>query len=202
MEALHLIVGLGNPGAEYAKTRHNAGFLLLDRLADRWRADWSSAKKFGSRLARAEQAGRRALLSKPQTYMNASGEAVAALMNFYRQPLSRLLVAVDDADLPLGEIRLRSRGSSGGHHGLESIEQHLGSRDFARLRIGIGRTSGAREITGHVLGRFGAAEAALMDRVLARAAEQVECWWNDGIQKAMNQFNGVVTDSTNEGNEQ
>ncbi len=104
---------------------------------------------------------------------------------------------VDDADLPLGELRLRAGGSSGGHHGLESIEQHLGSREFARLRLGIGRQDGAREITDYVLGSFDRAEAALMEKVLDRAADQAECWLNDGIQKAMNQFNGVV-DSTNE----
>ena len=106
-------------------------------------------------------------------------------------------MVVDDADLPLGEIRLRAGGSSGGHHGLESIEQHLGSREFARLRLGIGRQDGAREITDYVLGRFDRAEAALMEKVLDRAASQVECWLDDGIQKAMNQFNGVV-DSANE----
>jgi PTH1 family peptidyl-tRNA hydrolase len=130
--------------------------------------------------------------------MNASGEAVGAMVNFYRLPLTGLMVAVDDADLPLGEIRLRPRGSSGGHHGLESIEQHLGSREFARLRIGIGRKDGAREIADYVLGRFGAGDAALMKKVLARAADQVECWLAGGIQKAMSQFNGVIHGSTNE----
>jgi len=101
-------------------------------------------------------------------------------------------VVVDDADLPLGQIRLRPGGSSGGHHGLESIEQHLGSREFARLRIGIGRTEGAREITGHVLGRFSPAEAGLTDKVLAAAADQVECWLTAGIEIAMTRFNGTV----------
>lgn len=194
MEELHLIVGLGNPGADYAKTRHNAGFALADLLAERWRAEWHTAKKFQSRVARAERDGRKVLLGEPQTFMNASGEAVSAMVKFYQLPLTGLLVAVDDADLPLGEIRLRPRGSSGGHHGLESIEQHLGSREFARLRIGIGRTDGAREITNHVLGRFSATDAAMMKKVLARAADQVECWLTGGIQKAMSQFNGTVTE--------
>lgn len=202
MEDFHLIVGLGNPGADYSRTRHNAGFLLVERLADRWRADWSAAKRFRSRMARTERDGRRVLLCEPQTFMNASGEAVGALMDFYRVPLRHLLVAVDDADLPLGEIRLRSRGSSGGHHGLESIEQRLGSRDFARLRIGIGRQSGAREITDYVLGRFGSTEAGLVDKVLTVACDQVECWLSAGIQKAMSQFNGVVDDPANEGQKQ
>jgi len=193
MEPLHLIVGLGNPGAEYTKTRHNAGFLLVEKLAATWRTDWKNERKFNARTARAEHCGRRVLLCQPQTFMNSSGEAVGALVNFYRlRPQSELLVVVDDADLPLGEIRLRAGGSSGGHHGLESIEQHLGSREFARLRIGIGRRDGAREITDYVLSRFDRAETALMKKVLDRAASQAECWLNDGIQKAMNQFNGMV----------
>ena len=202
MEEWQLIVGLGNPGAEYAGTRHNAGFMLADLLAGRWRASWSLERKFSSRLARAEHAGQRALLCQPQTFMNASGEAVGALMNFYRLPLGRLLVAMDDADLPLGELRLRPGGSSGGHHGLESIEQHLATREFARLRIGIGRRDGAREITGHVLGRLAPDEREMMDKVLARAAGQCECWLTDGIQKAMNQFNGTINGPTNEGKDQ
>ena len=106
-------------------------------------------------------------------------------------------MAVDDADLPLGEIRLRAGGGNGGHHGLESLEQHLGTNGFARLRLGIGRADGAREITGYVLGRFDAGEAALMGKVFGRAADQAECWLADGIGKAMNRFNGVV-DSANE----
>jgi PTH1 family peptidyl-tRNA hydrolase len=129
--------------------------------------------------------------------MNLSGEAVGAVVKFYQLPLTGLLVTVDDADLPLGEIRLRPGGGSGGHHGLESIGQHLGSAEFARLRLGIGRADGAREITNHVLGRFDAAEAALMEKVFGRAADQLECWLATGIEKAMNQFNGVV-DSANE----
>ena len=197
MEPLHLIVGLGNPGAEYAKTRHNAGFLLVEKLAAGWRVEWKNERKFNVRLARAERQGRRVLLCQPQTFMNASGEAVGRLTDFYQVPLKQLLVAVDDADLPLGEIRLRAGGSSAGHHGLESIEQHLGSREFARLRLGIGRRDGAREITDYVLSRFDRAEAALMEKVLDRAAGQAECWLDEGIQKAMNQFNGVV-DSANE----
>jgi PTH1 family peptidyl-tRNA hydrolase len=192
MENLHLIVGLGNPGAEYARTRHNAGFVVVGKLAERWRAAWNYEKKFNARVARGDRGENRALLGEPQTYMNSSGEAVGALTAFYRVPPERLLVIVDDADLPLGELRLRPGGSSGGHHGLESIEQHLGTRDFARLRIGIGRADGAREITDYVLGRFSPAEAAVADRVLTVAADQAECWLNAGIQKAMNQFNGTV----------
>ena len=190
----HLIVGLGNPGREYARTRHNAGFLLVEKLATRWKSDWTNEKKFQSRLARAGKN----ILCQPQTFMNVSGEAVGALVKFHQLTLPQVLVAVDDADLPFGEIRLRPRGSSGGHHGLESIEAHLGSREFARLRIGIGRRDGAREISGHVLGQFGADESELLEKVLVRAADQVECWLTDGVEPAMNKFNGVA-DSKNEG---
>ena len=192
MESLHLIVGLGNPGAEYARTRHNAGFLVVEELARRASADWNFEKKFDARVAKSERDGRKVLLAEPQTFMNASGEAVAALMSFYRVPLAQLLVVVDDADLPFGEIRLRAKGSSGGHHGLESIERHLGSREFARLKVGIGRKDGQREITNFVLGKFSSAETKLLEKVLQRAADQAQCRVADGIEKPMNRFNGVV----------
>jgi peptidyl-tRNA hydrolase, PTH1 family len=192
MESWYLIAGLGNPGAEYAKTRHNAGYSLAGKLAARWKADWRSERKFNARVARAERNGVRVLLCQPRTFMNASGEAVKAVMGFYQLPPEHLLVVVDDADLPLGEVRLRAGGGSGGHHGLESIEQHLAAQEFARLRLGIGRKDGAREITDYVLDRFDAAEAALMEKVLGRAADQAECWLDDGIEMAMNRFNGNV----------
>jgi PTH1 family peptidyl-tRNA hydrolase len=192
MENVFLIVGLGNPGADYAKTRHNAGFLLVEKLAAQWRANWANERKFQARLARAERGGKTILLAEPQTFMNLSGESVGALARYYQLPLGRILVVVDDADLPLGEIRLRPGGGAGGHHGLESVTQHVGSREYARLRLGIGRQDGAREITGHVLGRFSAAENARLEKVLDRAAGQLESWLETGIQKAMSQFNGNV----------
>jgi PTH1 family peptidyl-tRNA hydrolase len=204
MENLHLIVGLGNPGAEYGRTRHNAGFLVVERLAERWRAGWTYEKKFNAEIARAERGANRVLLCRPQTYMNSSGDAVGAVKDFFRVALARLLVVVDDADLPLGRLRMRSEGSSGGHHGLESIEQRLGTRNYPRLRVGIGRSDGARQITGYVLGRFGSTEADLVDRVLAVAVNQAETWLEAGIQKAMSQFNNVSLerDLGNEGKAQ
>ena len=199
MENFYLIVGLGNPGAEYARTRHNAGFMVVERLAERWQVSWSWEQKFESRLAKAERAGRRLLLGEPQAYMNQSGEAVAKLAEYFRAPLNRMLVVVDDADLPLGEIRLRPQGASAGHHGLESIERHLGTRRYARLRIGIGRSESAvREITRHVLGRFRADESAVLEKVLDRATNQIECWLSEGMGKAMSQFNGAVQSSERE----
>ncbi|HEV2330818.1 MAG TPA: aminoacyl-tRNA hydrolase [Verrucomicrobiae bacterium] len=191
MENTFLIVGLGNPGAEYANTRHNAGFLLVEKLAAQWKCDWANEKKFRARVAKGVFEGRRVYLCEPQTFMNASGDAVGAAMDFYQLPLAQLIVASDDADLPLGTLRLRPGGSSGGHHGLESIESHLASRDFARLKIGIGRRDGSREITNYVLGRFDSAEKDLLEKVLDRAAAQVETWLDAGIEKAM-QLNGNV----------
>jgi PTH1 family peptidyl-tRNA hydrolase len=193
MENLYLIVGLGNPGREYARTRHNAGFMVLDRLADQWKAGWRSEKKFHARMARAERDGKRILLCQPETFMNASGEAVSAVMGFQKIPADRLLVAVDDADLPFGDIRLRPGGSSGGHHGLESVEQHLATREYARQRIGIGRDDpAARRISGYVLAPFRAAERELLEKVLQKACEQVECWLVAGTAQAMNRFNGTI----------
>ncbi len=201
---MHLIVGLGNPGSEYARTRHNAGFAVLERLAERRRGKWRLEKKFNALLARVEGPQGKTLLCQPQTYMNSSGEAVRALVDYFQVPQDSLLVVVDDADLPLGELRLRPGGSSGGHHGLESIEQHLCSREYPRLRIGIGRRDGAREITDYVLGRFDSTERPLADKVLNRATDQAEAWLDAGIEKAMSQFNGVVInqDSANERKEQ
>ena len=194
-DSLRLVVGLGNPGRKYAGTRHNAGYMAVDELARQWKTEWAREKKFDAQIAKAERRGQRVILCKPETFMNASGEAVRAVADFYKAPTSRLLVVIDDADLPLGEIRLRTRGSSGGHHGLESIEQHLGTREFARLRIGIGRgQTVVREITGHVLAEFSRAERELMDKVLGRVCEQIECWIDEGISRAMNRFNGVIAE--------
>lgn len=198
MESLFLIVGLGNPGAEYTRTRHNAGFLVVEELAQRAKAGWNFEKKFNARVAKAERDGRKILFAEPQTFMNLSGASVSALMNFYQVPLAQLLVVVDDADLPFGQIRLKPKGSSGGHHGLESIEQHVGSREFARLKVGIGRQDGRREITGHVLGKFGKDEAPLLEKVLQRAADQAECRVAEGIEKAMNRFNGAASSDQKE----
>jgi PTH1 family peptidyl-tRNA hydrolase len=191
MENVFLIVGLGNPGSDYVKTRHNAGFLLVERLAAHWKSTWKSERKFQARMARAERGGKLILLAEPQTFMNLSGESVGALLRFYQLPLARILVVVDDADLPLGEIRLRPGGGTGGHHGLESVMLHVGSREYARLRIGIGRANAARQITGHVLGRFSADENALLEKILERAGSQLEYWLDAGIEKAM-QLNGKV----------
>ena len=202
MDAAHLVIGLGNPGARYAGTRHNIGFRLMETLAARWGAAWREEGRFTARLASARVAGRRVWLCEPLTYMNDSGSAVRAVMEFYRVTQDRVLVAVDDADLELGEVRLRPSGGTGGHHGLESVQQSLGNDDYARLRLGIGRGPGLREITGHVLGRFAAAEQPRLEAVLLRAADQVECWLTVGVQRAMNDFNGRIDPPEHKGTRQ
>jgi PTH1 family peptidyl-tRNA hydrolase len=193
MENLYLIVGLGNPGSQYERTRHNAGFMVVAHLAQRWAARWAHEKKFQARLARLERDGRRLILCQPDTYMNASGEAVGTLAGFHKLPSRQVLVVVDDADLDFGTLRLRPDGSSGGHHGLESIESCLGTRDYPRLRVGIGRDGpGARQISGYVLSAFRKNEAELLEKVLQKACDQIECWLAEGPGPAMNRFNGTV----------
>ncbi len=193
MENEYLVVGLGNPGREYERTRHNAGFMVVERFAARWKLDWSLEKKFSARIARADCDGRRVWFCEPQTYMNLSGEAVGEFLAFRKISVARLLVVVDDADLPLGQIRMRPSGSSGGHHGLESVAQHLGTTEYGRQRIGIGRQNPViREIAGHVLSQFGTAEAPVLEKVLEKACAQAESWLVDGAAVAMNRFNGAV----------
>jgi len=167
--------------------------MVTDRLAAQWRTTWREERSFAARLARGECAGRVCWLCQPMTYMNASGEAVRAVMDYYRLGRERLLVVVDDADLPLGALRLRPDGSSGGHHGLESVEAQVGSRGYARLRLGIGRRDElGRQITGHVLGAFTPEEAEWFELVLDRASGAAVCWIESGVTVAMNRFNGAV----------
>jgi PTH1 family peptidyl-tRNA hydrolase len=193
MADVSLIVGLGNPGREYHRTRHNAGFMGIDELAARWRVSWTSERKFNAWISRARRGSGTVLLCKPQTFMNASGEAAGPVAAYYNVPTGRVLAVVDDADLPLGSLRLRPSGSSGGHHGLESMIAHLGTREFPRLRLGIGRQDPAqREITGYVLGEFSRSELGLWEKVLTRACDQIECWLDAGIGKAMSLFNGSI----------
>jgi peptidyl-tRNA hydrolase, PTH1 family len=193
MEQWHVVAGLGNPGSQYSRTRHNIGFMVVERLADRWRASWRKESKFKARLARSDRDERKVLLCEPETFMNSSGDAVEPLTRFYQVDRQNTLVVIDDADLPFGTIRLRPEGSSGGHHGLESIQERLGTTQFPRLKLGIGRTDPAvREITDYVLSSFRSEEKELLEKVLTRACDQIECWLTEGILSAMNRFNGIV----------
>jgi len=189
----HLIVGLGNPGPEYEQTRHNIGFHAVARLAERWGGTWSAEKKFKARLSRVEVDGKSVHLCQPQTFMNLSGEAVGAICDYFRITPATVLAVVDDTELALGANRLRSEGSAGGHNGLRSLEQHLATTAFARLRIGVGRPAEARQpLSDHVLGRFTAPETARLKPVLDRVARQCECWLQHGANRAMNEFNGKL----------
>ncbi len=187
-----LVVGLGNPGKEYESTRHNIGFAVLDRLAEKFGCSFRSKWRFSAKIAEAAagDAGK-VVLAKPQTFMNRSGTAVNTLLQWLKVEPTQLLVVVDDADLPLGQIRLRVAGGSGGHNGLRSIIETLGgNEEFARLRVGIGRSAplGA-DISGHVLGRFAPPERELAGQAVADAVEAIDCCLREGVTEAMNQFN-------------
>ncbi len=185
----YLIVGLGNPGPQYVANRHNVGFRCLERLAA------TRGLAFDKRQKRACVAleairGRRVILAQPQTFMNESGRAVVPLARFYRVTLERLLVVYDDLDLPLGTVRLRPEGGSGGHKGMRSIIEHLGGqRAFPRLRIGIGRPPGLMDPAAYVLQNFSAAEEPQVEETLEWAVAAVETWLCDGIEAAMSQYN-------------
>lgn len=193
MDGWKIIVGLGNPGAEYARTRHNAGFMAVERLAARKGCQWSSQAAFKASMATWAADGSKVVLCRPQTYMNLSGLSVRAVAGYYKVDPAGIMVVVDDADLNLGTIRMRSGGRSAGHRGLESVEQHLGTVEYARLRIGVGRQQqDRRDIAGYVLANFNRDEAALLEPVLERAADQLELWISAGIEAAMNRYNGAV----------
>jgi PTH1 family peptidyl-tRNA hydrolase len=185
---MKLIVGLGNPGRKYEKTRHNVGFEVLDVVAAR-NAATTAREKFDGRVADATVAGERALLLWPLTLMNRSGQSVGAAVDFYQVPLADVLVVCDDFNLPLGKLRFRSQGSAGGQKGLDDILGRLGSEEIARLRIGIGPVPQAWDPADYVLGRFSASERTVIDDEVIRAAEGVECWVAEGIAAGMSRFN-------------
>ncbi len=190
---MFLIVGLGNPGAQYARTRHNAGWFVVDELCRR--LDIALQKKNAdTKLGLGNWGDHKIALVKPQTWMNDSGRSVAAVKNFYRVEISQILILTDDLNLPLGKLRLRGSGSDGGHNGLKSVAAHLGTRDYARLRIGVGeppREERAQAGTaGFVLRPFSADEWPEVEAVTARAAEATLDWIENGLQSAMGRFNG------------
>jgi len=187
----YLLVGLGNPGREYRENRHNAGFMVIDKLC----------KETGISLSRMQSKalvgvgtieGKRVVLAKPQTFMNLSGQAVGGLVRFYKIPLEQVLVIYDDLDLPFGTIRLRPGGGAGGQKGVASVIQHLGTQDFARIRVGIGRPPGQRDASGYVLQDFSASEQKILDEILDRAAAAARVFVAEGLDIAMNQYNGTL----------
>ena len=187
--ALKLIVGLGNPGQEYADTRHNLGFKVTEELASRYRMKFRNDSKRKARVAKIHDIGEGVLLVQPTTFMNLSGWAVRDVASYHNVAPPDMLIVVDDADLPLGRLRIRRSGSAGGHNGLKSVIEELGSVEFPRLRIGVGRQPG--ELKSHVLGRFDAEEKVQVDAAVKRAADAAELFAREGILAAMNRFNAA-----------
>ncbi len=185
---MKLVVGLGNPGSKYEGTRHNIGFELVDRLASGG-SGAKFARKFEGQVAEVEIDYRRTLLLKPETFMNLSGRSVIAAVRFYKIDRADLLVICDDLNLPLGKLRLRGGGSDGGQKGLRDITAQLGSDDYARLRVGIGE-KGEADATDHVLGRFRTSERAVVEDALITCSQAVAVWVGQGLEPAMNRFNG------------
>jgi peptidyl-tRNA hydrolase, PTH1 family len=182
-----LIVGLGNPGAKYDRTRHNIGFDLVDQLAKRWQISVADQKKFQGLVGEGWVNRQKIVLLKPQTFMNLSGQSVRAVLNWYKLEPTQVLVLYADLDLPLGKLRLRLSGSAGGHNGMKSIISHLGTNAFPRLRMGIGKSND--ETISHVLGKFSAAESEIMGEILQLAADAVDLSLSAGVEKAMNKYN-------------
>jgi peptidyl-tRNA hydrolase, PTH1 family len=187
----YLIAGLGNPGREYRASRHNIGFMLVDRLANRLGVTFSRLET-KALVTKAEYSGRRIVLAKPQTFMNLSGQAVGSLVRFYKVPLENLLVAYDEVDLPFGTIRIRPGGGSAGHRGMASIIERLGTQEYPRMRLGIGRPPGHMDAADYVLQDFSRTDGEALALFLDRAVDAVLVFIDRGLMTAMNQFNGVM----------
>ena len=187
---MKLIVGLGNPGREYRETRHNVGFMVVEEIARRYALGWAQAPSQVPDAFIAKRYGTEpVLLAKPLTYMNLSGDAVAALTRYFDVPTTDLLIVVDEADLPFGKLRARARGSAGGHNGLKSIIERLGTTEFSRLRLGVGRGDDRRDLADHVLSIFERSERAELELFITRAADAAEMFAAEGIVKVMNTYN-------------
>lgn len=187
---MKLLVGLGNPGAKYHDTRHNVGFRVIDALARRWSvAQWREQHQ--ALVAKVRAGDEPVLVAKPMTFMNLSGDAVAGLAGFYKVAVPDVLVVLDEVALPLGRLRAGRSGSHGGHNGLKSVIARLGTSDVPRLRIGVGRGDGRRELADHVLGAFAAEERDQVEAAVLRAAEASVMFVTDGIERVMNVFNAA-----------
>jgi len=186
-----LIVGLGNPGADYRDTRHNVGFMVADELAKRWRLEDQWRERFEALQIKTTVGGEAVTIAKPITYMNLSGRAVSALAGFYKIEPADVFVLTDDVALPLGRLRARRDGGAGGHNGLKSLIQALGTQAFPRMRVGVGRGDDRRDLADFVTGRFEPAERDTVSAAVLRAADATEVFLSDGIERVMNAFNAA-----------
>jgi PTH1 family peptidyl-tRNA hydrolase len=186
---MKVVVGLGNPGKRYTGTRHNVGYAVIDLLGESCRAGRFQTR-FQAHIAELQEGPeKKILLVKPETFMNRSGQCVRQVVDFYQAPLEDLLVVCDDVNLPLGKLRVRAKGSAGGHNGLRDIQLHLGTTQYARIRVGVGLPE-ASDLIDHVLGRFRPSEQATMDAAVSTAAQAVIVWVERGTEACMNQYNG------------
>ena len=192
-EATYLLIGLGNPGREYRETRHNLGFMLIDRIVVRLNARGMKVQSKAI-VTTATYEDRKLILAKPQTYMNLSGQSVQGLVHFYKVPLTNLMMLSDDLDIPFGTIRIRAAGGPGGQRGMSSVIEKLGTKEFPRLRIGIGRPPGRMDPSDYVLQNFSRNEMQTLPEILDHAEKAVFTFVKNGLNKAMNDFNGGISE--------
>ena len=193
---MKVIAGLGNPGAEYANTPHSIGFEVVDAVAKAIDASWKRSSSFKGEIATAVVDGQKVMLVKPHTFMNLSGECIAPVLKYHNATAADLVVVSDDIDLPTGKLRIRKGGSAGGHNGLKSVIEKVGTQDFIRLRLGVGREGRSRSsVIGHVLGKFTAADRTVMDEVVAEAKNVVGTLFAENVETVMNRYNGWVAPS-------
>ena len=186
---MKIICGLGNPGSQYERNRHNIGFLVLDALASRWKCAFGS-RKFDAEIALGAVGPHKVLLLKPQTYMNRSGTSLGAAARFYKVAPDDVLVVHDELDLPYSKLQLKAGGGTGGHNGLNSIREAWGEINYPRLRFGIGKPAMKEQVVGHVLGDFSKEETTHLHDTIEKACDITQSWVQDGLQKAMNRWNG------------
>ncbi len=184
----YLLAGLGNPGSQYERTRHNAGFMVLDAAGQKWGAEWKAWQNLGV-YAKVTVAGHEVFLIKPSTYMNESGRAVSSLARFYKIVPQNCLVCFDDISLEVGKLRIRKNGSAGGQKGMKSVIEQLGTQDIPRLRVGIGPKPEKFDLANFVLSNFSKSDQPILENALAHAIEALEMYFSQGIEKAMNIFN-------------
>lgn len=185
---MKLIVGLGNPGKEYEMTRHNIGWMALDRLAKEWNIDVTK-NKYRALYGEGTVKGEKVVLLKPMTYMNLSGESLSQAMQWYKPEIQDIVVLYDDMDIPLGKLRLRTKGSPGGHNGIKSLIQHLGTQEFNRVRMGVGRPHPGSDVIKHVLTNFRKEEVEEVENAVSKIRDVIECIIDQGFVIAMNRFN-------------